>query len=98
MKLQMFSIGNIRISLALVLQADNDFHIVRKPFLSMLIMIMFDPQQRQRIFLLASVSRPALRPTQPPVQWVPGVLSRGLKHGQGMTLTSHPRLVLFTDP
>jgi hypothetical protein len=24
------------------------------------------------IFPLASVSRPALRPTQPPVQWVPG--------------------------
>jgi hypothetical protein len=33
----------------------------------------FDPRQRQRIFPLASVSRPALRPTQPPIQcyWVP---------------------------
>jgi hypothetical protein len=28
-------------------------------------------------FPLTSVSRPALRPTQPPVQWVPGVLSPG---------------------
>jgi len=37
----------------------------------------FDPRQRRRIFPLASVSRPALRPTQPPVQWVPGVLSQG---------------------
>jgi hypothetical protein len=35
----------------------------------------FDPRQRQRIFLLAPASRPALVPTQPPVQWVPGVLS-----------------------
>jgi hypothetical protein len=35
-------------------------------------------RQGQRIFPLTSVSRPALRPTQPPVQWVPGVLSPGL--------------------
>jgi hypothetical protein len=39
----------------------------------------FDPRQRQEIFILTSVSRPALRPTQPPVQWVPGVLSPGDK-------------------
>ena len=32
------------------------------------------------------LSRPALRPTQPPVQWVPG-LSRVLKSGRGVTLT-----------
>jgi hypothetical protein len=30
-------------------------------------------------FPLASVSRPALVSTQPPVQWVPGVLSPGVK-------------------
>jgi hypothetical protein len=35
------------------------------------------PWQGQRIFLLASASRPALGPTQPPIQWVPGVLSPG---------------------
>jgi hypothetical protein len=48
----------------------------------------FDP--RQRIFLLTSVSRPALGPTQPSVQWVPGVLSPGVKSGRGVTLTTHP--------
>jgi hypothetical protein len=31
----------------------------------------FDPRQRQMIFPLTSVSRPALGPTYPPVQWVP---------------------------
>jgi hypothetical protein len=31
----------------------------------------------ERIFPLPSVSRPALRPTQPPLQWVSGVLSPG---------------------
>jgi hypothetical protein len=30
-------------------------------------------------FSLTSVSRPALGPTQPPVQWVLGVLSQGVK-------------------
>jgi hypothetical protein len=37
----------------------------------------FYPQQRQRIFPLTSVPRPALGPIQPPMQWVPGVLSPG---------------------
>jgi hypothetical protein len=49
-----------------------------------------DPRQGQRIFPLASVSKPALGPTQPPVQWVPGVLSPGVKRGPGVTLTTHP--------
>jgi hypothetical protein len=36
---------------------------------------------------------PALGPTQPPVQWVPGVLSPGIKRGWGVMLTTHPHLV-----
>jgi hypothetical protein len=31
------------------------------------------------IFLFITVSRQALEPTQPPIQWVPGALSLGVK-------------------
>jgi hypothetical protein len=51
------------------------------------------PGRGERIFPLTSVSIPALGPTQPPVQWVPGVLSPGVKRGRGVTLTTHPHLV-----
>jgi hypothetical protein len=47
----------------------------------------FVPRQRRNNF--SSVSRPALGPTQPFVQCVPGVLSPG----QSVTLTTHPHLV-----
>jgi hypothetical protein len=53
----------------------------------------FDPRQRQRIFPLTSVSRPTLAPIQLPVQRVLGVISSGLKGGQGVTLTTYPQLV-----
>jgi hypothetical protein len=53
----------------------------------------FDPRQGHRIFLLAPASRPALGPTQPPIQWVPGVLYPGVKSGRGVMLTTHPHLV-----
>ena len=38
------------------------------------------------------LSRPALGPIQPPLQWVPG-LSRGVKSGRDVTLTPHTLLV-----
>jgi hypothetical protein len=53
----------------------------------------FDPWQGQTIFPLPSVSRPTLGPTQPPVQWIPGILSPGVKRGRGVMLTTHPHLV-----
>jgi hypothetical protein len=37
----------------------------------------FDPRQRQRTFPQVSASRPALGPTELPLQWLPGVLPRG---------------------
>jgi hypothetical protein len=51
------------------------------------------PRHRQSIFPLPSASRPALGPTQPPVQWVQGAFSPGVKGGCGMMLTTHPLLV-----
>jgi hypothetical protein len=48
----------------------------------------FDLRQGQRNFPLASVSRPALGPTQPPVQCILGVLPPGVKSDQGVTLTT----------
>jgi hypothetical protein len=52
----------------------------------------FDPWRGQRIFPLTSVSRPALRSTQPPVQWIPGVLSPGVKARPGRDADHSPHL------
>jgi hypothetical protein len=53
----------------------------------------FNPRQMPRTFFLASASRPALGPTQPPVQWAPEILFSGVKRGRGVMLTTHPHLV-----
>jgi hypothetical protein len=39
----------------------------------------FESLQELGIFLFTPVSRSALRPTQPPIQWVSGALSLGVK-------------------
>jgi len=39
----------------------------------------FESWQRLEIFLLTTVSRPVLGPTQPPIHWVQGTLMLGLK-------------------
>jgi hypothetical protein len=39
----------------------------------------FDSRRRLGIFLFTTASRTVLGPTQPPIQWVPGALSLGVK-------------------
>jgi hypothetical protein len=51
------------------------------------------PGRGKRIPPLASVFWPALRPTQPPVKWIPRVLSPRVKRHLGVTLTTHPHWV-----
>jgi hypothetical protein len=48
------------------------------------------PGRGRGFFPLALVSRLALRPTQHPIQWVPGVLSLGVICGLGVMLTTEP--------
>jgi hypothetical protein len=52
----------------------------------------FDSRRGLGIFLFSTMSRRALRPTQPPTPWVPGVLSWG-QSGRGAKLTTHLNLV-----
>jgi hypothetical protein len=38
-----------------------------------------ESRQGLEIFLFTTLSRPVLGPTQPPIQWIPGALSLGVK-------------------
>jgi hypothetical protein len=53
----------------------------------------FDPRHRRKNFSSSLCVQTGSGPTQPPVQWVPEVLSPGIKRDQGVTLTTHPHLV-----
>jgi hypothetical protein len=50
----------------------------------------FKSGQRLGIFLFTTASRPALEPTQPPIQWVPGALSVEAKRPGREADYSHP--------
>jgi hypothetical protein len=45
------------------------------------------------IFLFSTMSRPALRPTHPPIQWVLGILSLEVKQPGDVKLTTHLHIV-----
>jgi hypothetical protein len=53
----------------------------------------FDPRQRREDFSSSLCVQTGFGPTQPSVQWVPGVSSLGLKRGRGVTLATHPHLM-----
>jgi hypothetical protein len=53
----------------------------------------FESVQGLGIFLFTAAFRPALGPTQPPVQWVPGALSLVVKRPGREADHSHPSSV-----
>jgi hypothetical protein len=58
----------------------------------------FESQQGLGIFLLTTASRPALRPTKPPNQWVPGALSLWVKRPGREVDHSPPSSAEVTPP
>jgi hypothetical protein len=52
----------------------------------------FDSRQGQEIFLFSTASMPSLAPTEPSIQWTPGLFPWGYRD-RDMTLTTHLHLV-----
>jgi hypothetical protein len=58
----------------------------------------FDFRQGREFTLPSTASIPALRPTQPPIQWAPAAISQELKrpgreYGQSFPTGAYPRLL-----
>jgi hypothetical protein len=53
----------------------------------------FDPRQRRKIFSSSLYVQNSSGSAQPPIQWVPRILSPGAKCGLGVTLTTYPYLL-----
>jgi hypothetical protein len=51
----------------------------RPPFISILVIHIGFDSRRCNAFLYSTASRPALGPTQSPIQWVKGAISSGVK-------------------
>jgi hypothetical protein len=61
-----------------------------------LILGVYQHANKTKNFLFSSltcVSRPAVGPTQPPVQWVTGGPFPAVKRCRGVTLTTHPHIM-----
>ena len=56
----------------------------------------FESRQGKEIFLFSKTSTQALRPTQPPIQWMPGLFSRRgcCSSGRGVIAATHLPLAL----
>jgi hypothetical protein len=50
----------------------------------------FDFRRGLEIFLFTTASRPVMGPTEPPIQWVPGALSLGVKRSEREAEHSRP--------
>jgi hypothetical protein len=56
-----------------------ELKLLRIGYMAAFLKIGFNFRRELGIFLFTTASRTALEPTQPPIQWVPGAFSLGIK-------------------